>query len=35
MSGFRSWRSYWDFERAVRRDRRYVRSAESEAFFIL
>lgn len=32
MSGFRSWRSYWNFERAVRRDRRYVRSAESETF---
>lgn len=32
MSGFRSWQSYWDFERAVRRDRRFVRSAETEAF---
>jgi RES domain-containing protein len=32
VGGFRSWRSYWDFERTVRRDRRYVRSAKSETF---
>lgn len=32
MSGFTSWRDYWNFERAVRRDRRFVRSAGSEAF---
>lgn len=32
VSGFRSWQSYWAFEHAVRRDRRYIRSAESEEF---
>ena len=32
MSGFKSWRSFWDFERAVRRDFRYVRSPEIEQF---
>ncbi len=32
MAGFQSWCSYWSFERAVRRDFRYVRSVESEKF---
>lgn len=32
MAAFNSWRSYWDFERAVKRDLRYVRSPEVEAF---
>jgi len=32
MAGFPSWRSYQEFERSVRCDLRYVRSAESEEF---
>lgn len=29
---FRSWRSYWDFARSVRREFRYVRTPETEHF---
>ena len=32
MAGFQSWHSYWNFERAVRRDFRYVQSVENEKF---
>ena len=32
MVGFQSWRSYRNFERAVQRDFRYVRSVENEKF---
>jgi hypothetical protein len=32
MPNFKSWRSYWDFEVAVRRGLRYLRSAETDAF---
>ena len=32
MVEFQSWRSYRNFERAVRRDFRYVRSVENEKF---
>ena len=32
MAGFQSWCSYWNFERAVRQDFRYVRSVENEKF---
>ena len=32
MRPFKSWRSYWEFARAVTSDRRYVRSREVEAF---
>ena len=32
MAGFKSWRSYWNFERAVRRDLRYFRSVENKKF---
>ena len=32
MAGFKSWRSYRNFERAVRRDLRYFRSVENKKF---
>jgi hypothetical protein len=32
MSGFKSWRSFWDFNHAVRRKSRYVRAQEHEEF---
>jgi hypothetical protein len=32
MATFKSWRSYWNFERAIRREARYVRNAETEQF---
>ena len=32
MAGFRSWRSYWNFERDVRRNFRYVLSIENKKF---
>lgn len=31
-SSFQSWRSFWNFQREVLRDRRFVRSAEADAF---
>jgi hypothetical protein len=32
MTEFESWRSYWDFERATKRQTRYVRDADTEGF---
>ncbi len=32
MPVFKSWRSYWDFERSTRHERRYIRTDEGQAF---
>jgi hypothetical protein len=32
MSEFISWRDYWNFERSIIRERRFIRTAESERF---
>lgn len=32
MADFRSWRSYWDFERRVRHESRYIRTPDDQEF---
>lgn len=32
MSVFKSWRSYWNFESSTKRERRYIRTDEEQAF---
>ena len=32
MNEFKSWRAYWDFQRRVKKDQRYIRSVEDEEF---